>query len=112
MQRRLFFRKLFGAALAGLAAPRVGALTAEPVVIFDPMPLPPGLSGTYMPMVGGRYAGDQLMFPMEGGFYRAGDTFKVRGGPQRVRIGADGTARLVAEDGPPPAGQILMKVPR
>ncbi len=66
MQRRSFVKRLFGAVLAGVAAPRVGVSAAE--------------SGTYAPMVGGRYAADQPMFPMEGGFYRAGDTFEITGG--------------------------------
>ena len=104
MQRRSFFSKLFGAALAGLAVPRMGASAVES-------------QGIYAPMVGGRYAADQPMFQAWRvpddltGFYRAGETFKVRGGPQRIRIDADGIAWWVGEEGPPPTGQILVKVP-
>lgn len=72
MQRRSFFKQLFGAVVGGLAAPREWHWAPESVVVIEP----PGL---YVPMVGGRYAADQPMFPMEGGFYRAGDTFEIVG---------------------------------
>lgn len=36
MQRRSFFGKLFGAVLAGFAAPRLGASVAEPIAVIDP----------------------------------------------------------------------------
>lgn len=58
MQRRSFVKRLFGAVLAGFAAPRVGAWAAESVVVIEP----PGL---YVPMVGGQYRADQPMFPVQ-----------------------------------------------
>ncbi len=62
MQRRSFFERLFGAALAGVAMRRVDTAAAELSSVDGYQPLPPGLTGNYRPMVGGRYAPDQPMF--------------------------------------------------
>ncbi len=71
MQRRSFFKKLFGVVVGGLAAPHLAA-SAEPIVMIDPA------APVDFPMNGGMYPADHPVFrgiDIEGGFYKAGETF-------------------------------------
>lgn len=87
MQRRSFFKRLFGAVLAGLAAPRVEASVVEPLPVdcYQPyQPLPPGLAGEYRYVI--KPDANYGFFPLEGGSYKPGEPFKVTGGPMSVPI--------------------------